>query len=155
VRLLGVFLFPRRALRRTRVLPSVVMLGHELGGSLGTGEIVLAMGGVYLGVGVATARVLGGARVLGAIDLLCHAPRGTAREIARRELAAMEPRSLGPGRGFERTFQLALTPFGAFRLVPCRFDVTQRLRQRADLLVDGCFSDSPERVERVFTRHDA
>ena len=153
--LLRVFLFTRRAFRRTRLLPSVVVLGHELGGSLGIGEIVLAMGGVYLGVGVATASMLGGARVLGAIDLLCHAPCCTAREIARRELAAMEPPSLGHGRRFERTLELTLTPFGAFRLVPCRFDVTQRLRQRADLLVDGFFSDSLERVERVFTRHDA
>jgi len=155
VRLLRVFLFPRRAFRRTRLLPSAVVLGHELGGSLGIRQIVLAMGGVYFGVGVATASMLGGACALGAIDLLCHAPRGTVRKIARRELAAMEPTSLGPGRCFERTFELALTPFGAFRLVPRRFDVPQRLRQRADLLVDGFFSDSPERVERVFSRHDA
>jgi hypothetical protein len=110
---------------------------------------------VSLGRSVTAARVLRGARVLGAIDLFCRAPRRFARQITGRELAAMKPPSLGPRRLLKRAFELALASFGALRFVASRFDVTQRLRQRADLLVDGFFSDSPKRVERVFSRHDA
>ena len=153
--LLCVFLVARGAFCRLRVLPSLVVLGYELGGGLGRCEIVLALASVSLGGSVAAARVLGGARVLGAIDLFCHAPRRFARQIAGRELPALKPPSLGPRRRFERAFELALASLGTLRFVPSRFDVTQRLRQRPHLLVDGFFSDSPKRVERVFSRHDA
>jgi len=155
VHLLCVFLVACGALRRLPALPPLVVLGYELGGGLGICESALALARVSLSGSVATARELRGARVLGAIDLFCRAPRCFARQITGRELTAMKPPSLGPCRGFERAFELALASLGALRFVASRFDVTQRLRQRANLLVDGFFSDSPERVERVFSRHDA
>ena len=153
--LLCVFLVARGAFRRLPALPSLVVLRYELGGGLGFGELVLPLTRLSLGGSAAAARVLRGARVLGALDLFCGAPRSFARQITGRELAAMKPASLGTRRRLERAFELALTSLGALRFVASRFDVTHRLRQRADLLVDGFFSDSPERVERVFSRHDA
>jgi hypothetical protein len=149
-----VLLFARCAFRRLRVLPSLVVLGYELGGGLGLREIVLAMGGVRFGGRVSIARLLGGSSVLGAIDFFCHAKCRFARQVRRRKLTAQEPLSFGARRHVERGFELTFAPFGAIYFVPSLVDAPQRLRQRADLLVDGFFADSPERVERVFSRHD-
>jgi hypothetical protein len=149
-----ILLVARRAFRRLRVLPSLVVPGYELGGGLGLCEIMLAMDGVRFGGRVETARLLGGSRVLGAIDFFCRAPRGFARQVRRGKLTAEEPLSFVPRRRFERAFELTFAPFGAIHFVPSLFDAPQRFRERADLLVDGFFADSPERVERVFSRHN-
>jgi hypothetical protein len=132
-----------------------MVLDDELGRDFGFGEIVSALAGVRFGRGLETARELRGARVHGAIELFGHAPRRFAREIAGRKLAAMKPPLLGAHRRCDRAFELALLSLGVLRFVPSRFDVPQRIRKRADLLVDGFFSDSPQRFERVFVRHDA
>jgi hypothetical protein len=153
--LLRVFLVAQRPFRRARVLPSLVVLGDDLRGRLGAGEIVLAMRRLCRGGGVASARVFGGAHMLGAIDLFRNAPRGCAREVAHRELTATESISLDLGRRFDSVFEIALTACCTLCFVARRVGVPQRFRQRADLLVDRFFADSPKRVERVFTGQDA
>jgi hypothetical protein len=149
-----VFLVARCTFRRLRLLPSLVVPGYDLGGGLGLCEILLAMAGVHFGGGVDAARMLGGSRMLGAIHFFCQDPRCFARQVRRRKLALKEPSTFGPRRRIERAFELTLAPFGAIHLVPSRFDVPQRFRQRADFPVDGFFADSPKRVERVFSRHN-
>jgi hypothetical protein len=153
--LLRVFLVAQSPFRRARVLPSLVVLGDDFRGRLGAGEIVLAMRRLGVGGGVASARVFGGAHMLGAIDLFRNVPRGCAREVARRELTATESLSLDFGRRFDGIFEIALTACRALRFVARRFGVPQRFRQRAYLLVDRFFADSPKRVERIFTGQDA
>ena len=154
MRLLGILFVAQGTFPRKLELPPFVVLGHELGRCLRGREIALALGSSRLGGRLATARVLDEAGLLGALDLFGNCPRRCAREVAGGELAVNQAPSLGVGGRFEHGFELALAPFRALGFLSRRFDVPQRFRQHADLLVDGFFADSPKRVERVFSGHD-
>ena len=80
--------------------------------------------------------------------------RCAAREIGCRQLALGQPLSFPCRRGGDRRFELALASLGPVGFFARGFDVAQRFRERAHLLVDVLFADPPERVERVFSRHD-
>ena len=87
---------------------------------------------------------------------LRHAPRCAAREVGRRQLAAEEAAvasasavaasSLSSSR-WRRSARSASSRAAS----TCRNDS----ESARTFVVDVLFADSPERVERVFSRHDA
>jgi hypothetical protein len=154
VRLLRVFLVARFRFRRPRSLPPIVVFVHEIGRGSGVGQIALSLAGVRFGRGSFGPGLLQGAGLFGAIDLACQVPRRAAREVRRGELAARQSLLLlGCGRR-ERALEIELSPLRSLGVVARCFDVPQRCRESVHLAVDVLFADSPERVERIFSRHD-
>lgn len=155
MRLLRVFLVTRHRLRRASAQPTLVMLGYHLGRGLRVEKRALPLRRALFCRGLSGAGLLYFPRFFDALHLAPQSPRGTAREIRRGKLAVREPLLfLGRRRG-ERAFEIALAPFRELGFVARRLDVSQRIRESAHLVVDVLFADSPERVERVFSRHDA
>jgi hypothetical protein len=154
VRLLGVFFVARRRGGLSSAKPRVVMLAHEFFFCFGFGQIKPMLHRIIFGSIEASPRLFRGSAAKSAIHVARDLPRGSAREVGRRQRAASEqlPFSRG-GRGHAR-LELALASLRTFGFVARGFDLSQRTRESAHLAVNVLFADSPERVERVFSRHD-
>jgi hypothetical protein len=155
VRLLGVFFVARCCGGLSRAEPGVVMLAHQIFFGFGLGQIALVSGRVIFGCIEASPRLFGGLSAKGALHLARDLPGGTAREVGRRQRAAAEQLPFRRGGLCHAGFEFALARFRALGLVARSFDLSQRTRESAHLAVNVLFADSPERVERVFSRHDA
>jgi len=130
------------------------MLRHELRRSLRVGELALPLRGTHLCRGLTSARLLRFPRPLCALHLGPQRPSGAPREVGGGEVAALETLIFFRRRRREHALELPLAPLRAFGFVARRLDVPQRFRESAHLVVDVLLADSPERVERIFSRHD-
>jgi hypothetical protein len=155
VRLLGVFFIARYRRCRLRTLPPLVMLRHQLGRRSSVRQIDAALGGFDLRGALPSPCLLCCARSTRPLDFGRQDERGAAREVDGGELTLREQLIFDGDRRLQRDFELALAPLDALRFVASCFDVPQRIRESAHLAVDVLCADSPERVERIFSRHDA